>query len=78
MGGRGWLGDAADAANAGTALFLVPEGEEAARMLPSDIPDPTRGVTDPVVLRKEFDLLLQRIAERETNKLEQDVANVCR
>lgn len=76
--GRPWLGDAVDSVKAGTALFLVPEGEEAARMLPSDIPDPTRGVTDPVVLRKEFDLLLQRIAERDTNKLEQDVAGVCR
>lgn len=78
VAGRGWLGDAAGAVKAGTALFLVPEGEEAAHMLPSDIPDPTRGVTDPVVLRKEFDLLLQRIAERDTNKLERDVADVCR
>lgn len=78
VAGRGWLGDAAGAVKAGTALFLVPEGEEAAHMLPSDIPDPTRGVTDPVVLRKEFDLLLQRIAERDANKLERDVADVCR
>lgn len=77
VGGRVWRGDAADSVKAGTALFLVPEGEEAASMLPSDIPDPTRGVTDPVMLRKEFDLLLQRIAE-DTNKIEQDVPNVCR
>lgn len=78
VGRSGWRGSAGDADRGGTGLFLMPEGEEAAQMLPSDIPDPTRGVTDPVVLRKELKRLLQEMEGRDVNELEQDVAALCR
>ena len=78
LGSRVWLRDAAGAVNNGAALFLVPEGEEAARMLPLDIQDPTRGITDPDELQEEFNLRLQKIAGSDTDKLERDVAEACR
>lgn len=78
VGRSGWRGDAGDADETGVALFLVAEGEEAARTLPSDIPDPTRGVSDPAVLRKELRRLLQNMEGRDASELEQGVAAVCR
>lgn len=56
----------------------MPEGEDESRMLPSDIPDPTRGVKDPVVLRKELKRLLEQMEQYDAKELEHDVPAVCR
>lgn len=75
---RGWPRTAKDAGEGGAPRFLMPEGEEAARMLPSDIADPTRGVMDPVILQKELKQRLRQMEAHEAKDLEHDVAAVCR
>lgn len=62
----------------GEARFLMPEGEEASRSLPSDIVDPTRGVKDPVILRQELQSLLQRMEGCDAEEFERDIPAVCR
>lgn len=75
---RGGRSEAEDTrAEHGAARFLMPEGEEASRALPSDIVDPTRGVRDPVLLRRELTSLLKQLEECVV-KLERDVPSVCR
>lgn len=64
--------------NGGPALFLMPEGEEASRALPADILDPTRGLKDPAVLRRELTRSLHRMEGCDAEELERDVPCVCR
>lgn len=80
VGTRGGRRDAEEASNGGgrPALFLMPEGEEAARMLPSDIADPTRGVKDPMELRKELKNMLEDMESRDAAVLELEVPAACR
>ena len=78
VGGQGWRGDLVDAGNGKAARFLMPEGEEAARMLPSDIADPTRDVKDPARLRRELKIMLHEMEDRAANELEQAVPAACR
>lgn len=58
------------------ARFLQAEGEEDA--LPPDIQDPTSGVKDRKVLRKELQRLLKQLEERDATELEEYVGAVCR
>lgn len=74
-GGRSEAGDAQPERD--TARFLMPEGEEASRALPSDIVDPTRGMKNPVLLRRELMNLLKQL-EKCVVELEKDVPPMCR
>lgn len=79
VGSRGWRGSPDHAAEgSAVARFLMPEGEEAARMLPSDIADPTKGIKDPARLRRELKSMLREMEERDANELEQEISKTCR
>lgn len=76
---HGWRESPAHAAEgSAVARFLMPEGEEAAGMLPSDIADPTRGIKDPARLRRELKSMLREMEERDANELEQEISKTCR
>lgn len=79
VGSRGWRESPAHAAGgSAVARFLMPEGEEAAGMLPSDIADPTRGIKDPARLRRELKSMLREMEERDAIELEQEISKTCR
>lgn len=70
--------DVGDLDESGMSQFLMPEGEEASRALPSDIEDPTRGIKAPAVLRRELTNFIRTLEEQDAQNLEKDVPRVCR